>query len=224
MNTITRRQALKSGVLGVASLTISERLLAMGGNNEALASLKPTLAKPGYGGVVVKDGAKLALPKGFEYVALRPCGLADVRRPADADLPRRQRLLLRRQGQGLDRAQPGGLPARARARPCQRLRPVRPGRRHRDPLQHEDRQGAGQRARPQRHRQQLQRRGDALGDLAHRRGEHRRQGAGLRRRARLRLRGRRARDGRRSSPSRSRTWGASSTRPARSTRRPESST
>ena len=49
MNTITRRQALKSGVMGVASLTIAERLLALGGHNEALASLKPTLAKSGYG-------------------------------------------------------------------------------------------------------------------------------------------------------------------------------
>ena len=107
---------MKSGVLGVASLTVAERLLAYGGNNEALASLKPTLAKPGYGALVFKDGAKLALPKGFDYVALRPRRHADVRRPADADLPRRQRLLLRRQGQGLDRPQPGGLPARPRAR------------------------------------------------------------------------------------------------------------
>ena len=68
MTSITRRQALKSGVLGVASLTIGERLLAMGGNNEALASLKPTLAKPGYGDLVHRDGAKLALPKGFDYI------------------------------------------------------------------------------------------------------------------------------------------------------------
>jgi hypothetical protein len=30
----TRREALKSGVLGVASLTIAERLLAYGGQNE----------------------------------------------------------------------------------------------------------------------------------------------------------------------------------------------
>jgi hypothetical protein len=68
MSVITRRQALKQGMLGVASLTVADRLLAMGGSNEALASLKPTLAKSGYGPVQVKDGRALALPKGFDYV------------------------------------------------------------------------------------------------------------------------------------------------------------
>ncbi len=50
----TRRQALRSGVLGVASLTIADRLLALGGNNEALAAMKPTLPKAGYGDLVHK--------------------------------------------------------------------------------------------------------------------------------------------------------------------------
>ena len=189
----TRREALSNGVLGVASLTIAERLLAYGGQNEALAAMKPTLAKKGYGPPVFKKGQPLALPKGFRVRPLRPRRVDDVRRPADAHLPRRHRLLQGPPGHGLDRPQPGGLPAGPRPGTGQRLRPDRPGRRHRLPLQHQDRKGPRQRARPQRHRQQLQRRRDAVGHLAERRGEHGRQGAGLRRRARLCVRGPRAR-------------------------------
>ena len=53
------REALRNGVLGVASLTIAERLLAYGGQNEALTAMKPTLAKKGYGPPVL---ALAALP------------------------------------------------------------------------------------------------------------------------------------------------------------------
>ena len=52
----TRREALKNGVLGVASLTIAERLLAYGGQNEALAAMKPTLAKNGLRAARVQEG------------------------------------------------------------------------------------------------------------------------------------------------------------------------
>jgi secreted PhoX family phosphatase len=71
---MTRREALKTGAMGVASLTIAERLLALGGQNEALASMKPRLAKAGYGPVIRKDGADLALPKGFEYIKFDRAG------------------------------------------------------------------------------------------------------------------------------------------------------
>ena len=74
MKNITRRQALKQGILGVASLTIGERLLAHGGNNEALAALKPTQAKPGYGPLQIKKGKDFALPKGFDYVRFGRAG------------------------------------------------------------------------------------------------------------------------------------------------------
>jgi secreted PhoX family phosphatase len=74
MSEITRRQALKQGALGVASLTIAERVLAYAGTNEALASLEPTLAKPGYGAPQIRPGKKLALPKGFRYVSFGRAG------------------------------------------------------------------------------------------------------------------------------------------------------
>ena len=70
----TRREALKSGVLGVASLTVAERLLAFGGANDALAALKPTVAKPGYGPLQFEQGKAFALPKGFHYVRFGRAG------------------------------------------------------------------------------------------------------------------------------------------------------
>ena len=66
----TRRQALKNGLIGVASLTVAERLLAYGGANEALAALKPTHPKPGYGPLQFEPGKAFALPKGFHYLSL----------------------------------------------------------------------------------------------------------------------------------------------------------
>jgi uncharacterized protein len=74
MSTITRRQALKQGMLGAASLTVAERLLAYGGANEALAALKPTDARPGYGPLQFEAGKPLALPKGFHYVRFGKAG------------------------------------------------------------------------------------------------------------------------------------------------------
>ncbi len=70
----TRREALRNGILGVASLTVAERLLAYGGQNEALAAMKPTLAKKGYGPPVFKKGEPLALPKGFRFVRFDRAG------------------------------------------------------------------------------------------------------------------------------------------------------
>ena len=162
----TRRQALKNGALGVASLTIAERLLALGGNNEALASLKPSLAKSGYGPLVHKDGAKLALPKGFKSVFFGRAGT-----PMSDGLPTptchdgtgyfsggKDRVWIARNQEGFQLGQAHG--------PVNAYDPYRPGRRHRLALQHQDGPGSWQRPRPQRHRQQLQRRRDPVGDVA----------------------------------------------------------
>ena len=70
----TRRQALKNGIAGVASLTVAERILAYGGANEALASLRPRLDKPGYGALVHRKGKAFALPKGFDYIRFGRAG------------------------------------------------------------------------------------------------------------------------------------------------------
>ncbi len=71
---ITRRQALKQGLAGVASLTAAERLLAHGGANEALASLRPTSGRPGYGPLQYQGAKAFALPKGFRYVRFGRAG------------------------------------------------------------------------------------------------------------------------------------------------------
>jgi secreted PhoX family phosphatase len=71
---ITRRQALRHGLVGVASLTVAERLLAYGGADDALAALKPTHAKPGYGPLQFEPGKAFALPKGFHYVRFGRAG------------------------------------------------------------------------------------------------------------------------------------------------------
>jgi secreted PhoX family phosphatase len=74
MTAITRRQALKQGIVGVAGLTVAERLLAYGGANDALAALKPRSARPGYGPLQFGAGKPLALPKGFHYVRFGRAG------------------------------------------------------------------------------------------------------------------------------------------------------
>ena len=63
------------------------------------------------------------------------------------------------------------------ARQAQRLRPGRPGRRHHLAVRHPQRRARGERAGPERHRQQLQRRPDAVGQLALVRGVDRRPAA-----------------------------------------------
>ena len=70
----TRREALKNGMIGVASLTVAERLLAWGGANDALAALRPTAQKPGYGPLQFEGGKPFALPKGFHYVRFGRAG------------------------------------------------------------------------------------------------------------------------------------------------------
>ena len=71
---VTRRHVLKRGAVAVASLTVADRILASAGNSEALAALKPTMAKPGYGPLQYKPGAKFALPKGFDYISFGRAG------------------------------------------------------------------------------------------------------------------------------------------------------
>ena len=108
----TRRDALKNGLLGVASITVAERLLSYGGANDALAAMKPTLSKPGYGPLQFESGKAFALPKGFHYVRFGRAGTENVRRPPDPDLPRWDRLFQGQRRHRLDRAQPGGLSPR----------------------------------------------------------------------------------------------------------------
>ena len=180
----------------MASVTVADMMLAYGGQNEALAAMKPTSFRAqGLRTAPVQEGQGLALPKGFRLRPLRPRRLDHVRRPADPDLPRRHRLFQgqRRHASGSSATRRASSRARAHG-PRQRLRPDRAGRGHRLALRSPARQADRQRPRPQRDRQQLQRRRDPLGHLALGRGEHGRQGPGLRGRARLRLRGPGARD------------------------------
>jgi secreted PhoX family phosphatase len=58
----------------VASLSVADRLLAYSGANEALAAMKPTLAKPGYGPLQFEKGKPFALPKGFRMVRFGRAG------------------------------------------------------------------------------------------------------------------------------------------------------
>ena len=138
---ITRRDALKNGMLGVASLTIAERLLAYGGVNEALASMKPTLAKEGYGSLVHRKGKALALPKGFDYVNFDRAGT-----PMSDGLPMptchdgtgyfsggKGKVWIARNHEGFQRGRAHG--------PVRAVRPDRPGRRNGLAFRHAERGG-----------------------------------------------------------------------------------
>ena len=70
----TRREALKSGMIGVASLTVAERLLAYGGANEALAALRPTLAKQGYGPPCSRRASRWRCRRAFKFVRFGRAG------------------------------------------------------------------------------------------------------------------------------------------------------
>ncbi len=74
MSSMTRRDALRRGVFAAASLTAADTLLAYGGHNEALAALKGSFGKPGYGPLQFEPGKALALPKGFHYVRFGRAG------------------------------------------------------------------------------------------------------------------------------------------------------
>ena len=129
---LTRRQALKQGALGVASLTVAERLLAYGGQNEALAALQADARRSqGYGPLQFEPGKAFALPKGFRLRPLRPrrldrCPTACRPRPATT-APATSRAAATRVW--IVRNQEGFHPGRAHG-PAQRLRPRRPGRGH----------------------------------------------------------------------------------------------
>ena len=61
----TRREALKNGRTGGGKPHVAERLLAYGGQNEALAAMKPTLAKKGYGPARVQEGPAAGAAEGL---------------------------------------------------------------------------------------------------------------------------------------------------------------
>ena len=142
--------------------------------------------RPGYGPLVNHTG-EMSLPAGFRVTASAG-RLADVRRDSDADLPRRHdlrrrgdgRVRLLRNHEGYDLGRSLG-PVKAYDRVAQggvTPRSSTPG-----PACWSERSG------PERHRQQLQRRPDAVGQLALLRGVDGRPAGGLREEARLRLRG-----------------------------------
>ena len=108
--------------------------------------------------------------------------------PKTPEASRRIDALRRRQRTADADPQPGARRARQVDRQAQRLRPPRQGRRHHLAVRHRDGRADRQLAGPQRHRQQLQRRPDAVGHLADLRGVDGRQAQGLREGARLRLR------------------------------------
>jgi secreted PhoX family phosphatase len=74
MSVVTRRQVIKRGIAAAAGLSVADTLLAYGGHNEALASLRSALERPGYGPLQFEPGKALALPKGFHYVRFGRAG------------------------------------------------------------------------------------------------------------------------------------------------------
>ena len=191
----TRREALKNGVLGVASLTVAERLLAYGGQNEALAAMKPTLAKTGLRAASCsRRASRWPCRRAFGYVRFDRAGTTDVRRPADArpatTAPATSRAAATRSGSSATRRASSGAARRARVNAY-------------DPIA----QGGVTVSHFNTRTGKVL--GNALvlngtdnncnggvtpwGTWLTRRGEHGRQGAGLRRRARLCVRGPRAR-------------------------------
>ena len=190
-NGVTRRDALVNGAKLVVAAGIGAQIMAATGAETAVAKQVRSVAgraagKPGYG-PLVKTGP-MQLPAGFQAFEFGKAGspMSDgLKTPKHHDGSAVFEA-------GNDRAdadpEPGERRPRQGARQAQRLRPSRQGRGDGFPVRHAERRAGRQRPRPQRHRQQLQRRPDPVGHVADLRGVHRRQAQGIREGARLRLR------------------------------------
>ena len=192
MTLTDRREFLKRAGCSVAGLaTLSGPLQGIFARGAlAVGSTGVAPDNGGYGPLVPiadeTDGVvRLHLPEGFEYRSFTPTGTPHERRRAHAGPPRRHGGVRRGPEPLPARPQPRGQRAGRRVRQRgQGIRPDGAGRHH---------HAGGQPARDQgrvlgqlqRHADELRRRGDALGHLAHLRGD------GQRPRRRQRLHGRR---------------------------------
>ena len=195
----TRRDLLRDGARMVAGASIAAQVMAATGADGAAAQTVRTVArraagKPGYGPLVRNPELGFSLPEGFRVVRFGKAGTLMSDGLKTPRLPRRDDDRRRAQRARRGPAQPRGRRRRPRAGQGEGLRPRRPGRRDDVAVRHHLGDVVGVLARAERHRQQLQRRADAVGHVAVVRGVDRGPGRRLREAARLRLRGAADRD------------------------------
>ena len=174
-NEVTRKTALLRGAGRSPASRVGAQVMAATGADTALrrracARPPPRVAQARLRPARATTPARCRCRPGFHVTAFGAAGSPMSRRASTPTCHDgttcvgagngRVRLIRNHEGYDLGRS----------LRPGQRLRPGRPGRRHHLALRHPHRGAGRERAGPERHRQQLQRRPDAVGQLALLRG------------------------------------------------------